>query len=155
METELFIRWYVNPIEKLKELPDGDGGFVAFMVALPLYDRYIVAKLKLDNKSTNPESVNAEMAKDLHLSTGEQKVFWGMFRNGFMHQAMPKDGNTKWITSSKFTEFPEFVTINKTPYVQIDPWKFVDRVLNLFMEDQRLISASESFPLASIFSIPK
>lgn len=32
----LFERWYVRPIEKLKELPDGDGRFAALMIALPL-----------------------------------------------------------------------------------------------------------------------
>lgn len=155
METELFVRWYVNPIKKLKELPNGDGGFAAFMIALPLYERYIIAKLKLDGKSTDKETISEEMSTDLQISAGEQSVFWDLFRNGFAHQAMPKAGKTSWLTSSEFTEFPEFKTTNEQNYICIDPWKFADRVLNLFMLDHRLIIASDSFPLASIFSIPK
>ena len=125
------------------------------MIAMPLYERYIISKLKLKNKSTDEESVRNEIASDLNLTDGQRAVFWDMFRNGFMHEAMPKDGKTLWATSSEFTELPEFKTINGHDYICIDPWKFADRVLNKFIDDHRLITASESFPLASIFALPK
>lgn len=155
MPIELFNRWYVEPINKLRELPNGDGGFAAFMIALPLYERYTVAKLKLDHKPTNDEDIYAEMANDLHLTDGQRRVFWAIFRIGFMHEAMPQGGKTQWITSAEFTAFPEFVTIEGQNYIRIDPWKFTDRVLSMFIEDHRRITASDSFPLPSIFSIPK
>lgn len=152
---ELFRRWYVNPIVKLKELPDGDGGFAAFMIALPLYERYIDAKLKLENKPTDNDSKLNEIAIDLKLNLEESIIFKSVFRAGFMHQAMPKTGKTKWITHDKYKAIPEFKTINGINYVCINPWKFADRVLNKFISDHRLITVSESFPLASIFSLPK
>ena len=125
------------------------------MIALPLYERYIIAKLKLDGKSANKETISEEMSTDLQISAEEQNVFWDLFRNGFAHQAMPKAGKTDWLTSSEFTEFPEFRNTKGNNYICIDPWKFADRVLNMFMEDQRTITASDSFPLASISLLPK
>jgi len=35
-----FNGWFVEPIEKLKELPEGDGGFLALSAALFLCERY-------------------------------------------------------------------------------------------------------------------
>lgn len=152
---ELFTRWFINPIEKLKELPKGDGGFVAMMVAIPLYERYIKAKLKLENIISNEKNINIEIEKDLKLTPDQRKIFWNTFRVGFMHQAMPKSGKTHWRTCSEFKALPEFKIINNQTYICIDPWKFTERVFNKFISDHRLITASDSFPFASIFSIPK
>jgi hypothetical protein len=155
MSIDLFNRWFTEPINILKKLPNGDGGFAAFMISIPLYERYIISKLKLENKLTDDKNIRNEIANDLNLTDGQRTVFWDMFRNGLMHEAMPKDGKTLWITSSKFTELPEFKTISGHDYVCIDPWKFADRVLSKFTSDHRLITASESFPFASIFALPK
>jgi hypothetical protein len=48
----------------------------------------------------------------------------------------------------------EFVQSTGSPCVCIDPWKFADRVLNAFLADPRLITISESFPLASVSAVP-
>lgn len=146
----LFERWYVRPIEKLKELPDGDGGFAALMLTLPLYERLIVGRLKLDNRPTDEEAVRAEMGSDLHLTDDQQRRFWAVLRIGFMHQAMGQNGRTKWLTSHTFTERPEFRVVRGTPTICLDPWKFADRVLREFQRRPELITASESFPLADI-----
>jgi hypothetical protein len=153
MPIERFTRWYRNPITKLKELPNGDGGFAAFIIALPLYERYIVSKLKLEGKETNQDSIKTEISADLNLTDDQRKIFWEMFRNGFLHGAMPKDGRTQWLTSAEFTAYPEFKTIEDRNYVCIDPWKFADRILDEYYNNTDLITASESFPLASIFTL--
>jgi len=152
--SEFFNRWYVQSIAKLKELPNGDGAFAALMIAMPLYERYIVAKLKLAGTETSDSNVKQEIADDLRLEAHKRSIFWDMFRNGFMHQAMAKDGNTKWMVSDTFGELPEFKEIDGVNYILLDPWKFADRVLAKYKADPRLITASESFPLASIFSLP-
>jgi len=95
MSIELFNRWYIEPINKLKELPNGDGGFAAFMITIPLYERYITSKLKLENKPTEDTDIRTEMANDLHLTDGQRSVFWAIFRIGFTHGAMPQSGKTK------------------------------------------------------------
>ncbi|MGP8153210.1 MAG: hypothetical protein ACLQBQ_03565 [Smithella sp.] len=37
---EQFDGWFVKPIEKLKEIPESDGGFLAMPTALFLSERY-------------------------------------------------------------------------------------------------------------------
>lgn len=151
---ELFQRWFVIPISKLKELPNGDGGFVAFISALALYERLVVAKLKVQNQTSEPEKVKQVMAKDLGLSPKEQAIFWDMFRNGLLHHAMPKAGKTSWIFHDTFGASPTFQFLDNAAFICIDPWKFTDWVLGEFLANPNLIIASESFPLPSILPIP-
>jgi hypothetical protein len=148
---ERFEGWYARPIEKLSELPEGDGAFAALMIAMPLYERYIVAKLKLAGSGTSDDEVRDEMGKDLVLDAGKRSVFWSVFRSGFTHQAMGRDGKTKWLVSHTFSELPTFQTIDGHQYVCLDPWKFAERLLNKFRADEQLITASDSFPLADVF----
>ena len=150
---ELFERWFGRPVEKLRELPNGDGGFAALMIAIPLYERFIVGKLKLEGSPTGPDEMKEAIGADLKLQDRERSTFWDMFRNGFMHHGMARDGKTKWAVSHRFGELPEFKEIRGETIVCFDPWKFADRVLNAFRVDPRLITASDSFPLASIFEL--
>jgi hypothetical protein len=149
-----FRLWFVEPIEKLKELPSGAGGFIAFMVGLALYERLIVAKLKVENNSTAELFVQQAMADDLKLTNQQQRIFWDMLRNGLLHQAMPKAGKTCCFFHHTFTGYPEFKMQNEALIICIDPWKFTDRVLGDFISNPSLIIASGSYPLASIVPIP-
>lgn len=152
--VENFRLWFVEPIEKLKELPDGAGGFIAFMVGLALYERLIIAKLKLDNHPTDDAAVQKAMTDDLRLTDLQRRIFWDMLRNGLLHQAMPKIGKTNCIFHHIFSGYPEFRTLDSSPVICIDPWKFTDRVIKEFLSDTSLISASDSYPLAHIAPIP-
>jgi hypothetical protein len=46
------------------------------MVAPPLYERYIIGKLKLDGKSTSEEDIRSEIAADLRLDDRQRSIFW-------------------------------------------------------------------------------
>lgn len=151
---ERFKGWYVRAVQKLKELPEGDGAFAALMIALPLYERLIKAKLKLAGKSTTDEDFAAAVADDFGLSGANRSVFWSAFRVGFMHQAMGKAGRTPWLVNGGFGAIPEFREIEGKRCVCIDPWKFADRVFEGFLESPELITASESFPLAGVRAFP-
>lgn len=151
---ELFERWFGRSIEKLAELPNGDGAFAALMISLPLYDRFIHAKLKLEGRPATDAFVQGEIEADLGLTDHQRRVFWAMFRNGFMHQGMAKDGKTKWVISHVYGALPVFRTIAGQEVICLDPWKFTDRVLAKFRADHRLITASESFPWPGIFILP-
>lgn len=105
---ERFNGWYVRAVQKLKELPEGDGAFAALMIALPLYERLIKARLKLAGESTADEDVASAIAEDLGLKGADRSVFWSAFRIGFMHQAMGKAGRTPWLVSGGFGAVPEF-----------------------------------------------
>lgn len=151
--SERFEGWFVQPIEKLAELPEGDGAFAALMIALPLYERYIVAKLKLAGQPAGDKEKQAEMSADLGLDDNKRKKFWAIFRVGFTHQGMGQHGQTRWIVSHTYDEVPQFHTINGCDCVCLDPWKFARRVLQKYSDDPRLIVASESFPLADVFFV--
>lgn len=151
---ERFEGWFIKPIEKLQELNNGDGGFAALMIAIPLYERYISGKLKLAGRPVSDENRMAEIAVDLNLDDYKRRIFWDIFRIGFMHQAMPKAGKTGWVVSQIYGALPEFKTQGDRLYICLDPWKFAARLLNKFKEDPRLINTSESFPLADVFLVP-
>lgn len=125
------------------------------MAVLPLYERYIVAKLKHEGADTSDENQRAEISADLNLDDRQRAVFWATFRVGLCHQAMPQDGRTKWVVSSEYGALPEFAEENGTDYVKLDPWKFAERVLQKYENEPHLITVSESFPLASIFRMPE
>ncbi len=150
---ERFNGWFASAIDKLKELPEGDGAFAALMIALPLYERYIIAKLKLSEQATEEEEIRREMGADLQLNDQDRRVFWAMFRTGFMHQAMVQSGRTQWLVSHHFEALPSIRIFHGVECVCMDPWKFADRVVKLFRSDPRLITASDSFPLADVFSV--
>lgn len=149
----LFDRWFEQAVRKLDELPNGDGGFAAFMVGLALYERLIVAEQKLAKRDSSPEAVNAAMAADLGLTGREQAIFWSVFRAGLLHQGMPQAGNTSWLFRHTFAATPTFGEYDGQPVVCIDPWKFTRRVLRRFHESPSKIIASESFPLGSVFPL--
>jgi hypothetical protein len=151
--VNLFNRWLVEPIERLKAIPNGDGAFVAFMVALPLYERLTVARLKLANQPTGEDEIRAAMSGDIGLDPRERSIFWEMFRNGLLHHAMPKAGKTSWLFEDSFSAIPQFKTFGGNPVVCINPWKSADRVFREFLADPQLIVASESFPMGSIFGM--
>lgn len=151
---ERFKGWYVRPVEKLKDLPEGDGAFAALMIVLPLYERLIKARLKVADKPTGDEDVASAVGDDLGLRGSDRRVFWSAFRVGFMHQAMGKAGRTPWLVSDSFGAVPEFRDINGARCVCLDPWKFADRVLGSFLDAPELITASESFPLAAVQAFP-
>ena len=115
---ERFNGWFVEPIEKLKELPEGDGGFLALSAALFLCERYYRALAKIHCGRGDDETFKIEAAKDLGLSLDEFKCFWMVFRNGTQHQGIPRkyvDNNKVeyvWQIYDGFDAIPEFYKIN-------------------------------------------
>jgi hypothetical protein len=90
------------------------------------------------------------MQDDLNLSSHERSVFWDIFRNGLLHQALPKIGKTKYWFSHEYSGYPKFIEKEGSKYICIDPWKFTDRVINEYQLNPGLILESDSFPLPLI-----
>lgn len=153
-DLHFFGIWFVDPIEKLKELPGGNGGFVAMMVGLALYERLIVAKLKQKGKDATLENQNSLMAKDLGISENQVAVFWDVFRNGLLHQAMPKEGKTKYVFNNSFGGHPVFKTYAEAEWICIDPWDFTSKVIQEFLDNPNLLGLSLSFPLTTTTYLP-
>jgi len=149
---DLFHRWFVAPIAQLRKLDKGDGAFCALTTVLPLYERAIVARLKLRGDATTDDAIKTEVESDLQIPANVRARFWAIFRNGFMHQGMGLDGPTKWRISSGagYTHSPQLQVHDGVSYVCIDPWEFADHVLAMYQAQPALITASESFPFATI-----
>lgn len=149
-KIRLFQIWYVEPINLLETLPNGDGGWVVFIVGLALYERLINAQLKTNNQATDDVNKHKAICDDLGITEHQRSVFWSMCRNGLLHQAMPKIGSTSLWLRDEFSDKPEFQKIEGIEFICINPWKFTKRVLNDFLSAPELIDASDSNPLAII-----
>jgi hypothetical protein len=149
-----FRRWFVDAVAKLRELPKGDGGIAVFMITLPLVERAAVIRLKLGHEERTDTNIKNEVGQILGLTDdGQRRIFWDMFRNGFLHLGMPLAGKTRWQFSGSYTEKPIFNDINGDKFVCLDPWKFAVSILNLYSNDPRLITDSESAPFGDVFDV--
>src|SRR5690242_15479545 len=100
--ADLFEAWFIRPLNFLEENEKvgPNAGWVALMVALPLYERWIYAKLEtkrsLAGKKNGKRVFFEFMAKDLRLGSTEQAAkFWKTMRDGVLHRAMPKTGERR------------------------------------------------------------
>ncbi|MCH8493430.1 MAG: hypothetical protein LAT53_09385 [Idiomarina sp.] len=116
-----FERWFGNSIKQLQELSTKDGAAATLMISIPLYERFVIAKLKQDGNPADEATMRAEIGSDLNLDNGHRRVFLEMFRNGFTHQRMAKDGKAKWMVSHVFGATPEFKTIVGGQHICLDP----------------------------------
>src|SRR5258708_27465715 len=95
ISTDQRFQWWYRDIftylEKTKEIPLGNGAIAALMMVLPLYERYLTVELQKDptyvaaSQQLQSEKRFKLIAKDLHLSEQEAKLFWNVFRDGLCH----------------------------------------------------------------------
>ena len=152
---ERFDGWFVNPIEKLKELPEGDGGFLALSAALFLCERYYRALTETLYGKRDDETFKIEAAKDLGLSLDDFKLFWVVYRHGIQHQGTPKkyvDKNKMkyiWQIADEFNAIPEIYKINAYKReIRLNVWKFADLIIKKFKTNPEVFqkAVSNTFP---------
>lgn len=154
---ERFYGWFILPIEKLKELPEGDGGFLALSAALFLCERYYRALTNtLHEKGIrDDETFKIEAAKDFRLSLDDFKCFWIVYRNGIQHQGTPKkyiDKNgIKYFSqiSDEFNAIPEIYKLNAYKrLIRLSVWKFADFIIDKFKTNPAVFrkAISHTFP---------
>lgn len=154
----LFARWYREPLRKLKEIPNGDGGFVALIVSCVLYERYAAALLTQQGKKADQVAIVGQLASDFYVCEDTAEMFWDAIRNGLVHGAMPKvrsrDGKRlpRWHMSH---DVPRPMWLYRDDQgspvcLDIQPWLFMDRVLRLWERRRDLIECSPSFPWGQI-----
>lgn len=56
-ELKRFVRWFVVPFAKLKEIPDGDGAFLALSMGLFLCERYYKCEAKIQDEVGTRETL--------------------------------------------------------------------------------------------------
>lgn len=148
----LFNRWFKIPLIKLEEIDKGDGGFVVCATSFFLYERY--ASATKDNRGM---TVKQCFADDFMLNPIDADLVYETLRNGFLHQGMPflKTGQGKINISGwgAANEYPMF-EVDRTkvdPFIKFNPWKFRDKVLDLFEKNPQAISANTSALFGQIY----
>jgi len=152
---ERFDGWFVKPIEKLKELPEGDGGFLALSAALFLCERYYRASTDTLSDKRDDETFKIAAAKDLELSPDDFKLFWIVYRHGIQHQGTPQkyiDKNKMkyiWQIADEFNGIPEIYKINAYKReIRLSVWKFANLIINKFRNNPSVFqkAVSHTFP---------
>ncbi|KQC10043.1 MAG: hypothetical protein APR62_02235 [Smithella sp. SDB] len=153
---ERFDGWFIKPIEKLKEMPEGDGGFLALSAALFLCERYYRALTDTLNGKRDDEKFKIAAAKDLGLSLEDFNCFWIVYRNGVQHQGTPKKYIDKknqikyfFHIDDEFSGIPEIHKINSYKReIRLNVWKFADLIINKFKTNEAVFrkAVSRTFP---------
>jgi hypothetical protein len=154
---ETFRRWFCTPLRELEKLPDGDGAFVALAVSCFLYERYATAILKESGTTADDAAKRKQLASDFGVDLRTAEAFWDVIRNGFLHQGMGKqvDRGVVLPSWSVSESYPVLVLDAGTPgHLRVQPWRFRDRVLELWKSRHDLIEANSSFPWATISKRP-
>jgi len=157
---ELFNRWYVEPLEAVKSLPEAKGGFVALAVSCFLYERYAIAVIKSSGAKADKEGKIKQLATDFSISEKTASYFWDVIRNGLLHAGMPKqkqndDKNLpRWAFQQSFSLPIELITYRSELILKVHPFLFADRVIELWEDNIQLIENNDSFPWASIGPLP-
>jgi len=158
--VKLFERWYVRPLRELERLPEGDGGFVVLATCCFLYERYAKAHLQDAEEKASTENVIARCAVDFGVQCDVAEAFWYVIRNGLLHGGMPKARDNRsqtslpaWRIHGSFETAINLMPRNGKAELQIQPWLFRDRVLELFHTRPDLIAYDGNFPWGAVIKL--
>ena len=140
---ERFDGWFLKPVEKLKECPDGDGAFLAMSTALFLCERYYRTITNTHEGIKDDLSFKIEAAKDLGVAQFEFDIFWTVFRHGVQHQGMPKiykDRTSgiqyRWNIGFAYDALPLFLPTEPSLQVIVfNPWAFMDLISQKYRDN--------------------
>jgi hypothetical protein len=162
-DGEKFERWFVKPLRDLESLPEGDGAFIALATSCYLYERYAKAIViektgkGFDKKLTLQER-NERLTEDFAIDKDTAVAFWNVIRNGLLHHGMPKvPKGTKRAPKCRFHHsYPKAITLCQHSdgkwWLEVQPWKFMDRVIELCQSNLELITTFPGVPWATIES---
>lgn len=155
----LFVRWFVAPLQVLRKMPYGDGGFVALSTACYLWERYAIAVLKDKGLTPDPENRIQRLMRDFEVEEEPARVFWNVIRNGLNHQGMPMRKRQKhfaeWDFRASYRMAIRLVETRRGPLLQVQPWLFAERVVALWTARPDLLTSSTSFPWASVYGVAR
>lgn len=146
-----FESWYIKPLSILESIPYGDGAFIALATSCFLYERYADA---VQNSVTN------QLMIDFGIDQETAIIFWNVMRNGILHTGMPKQKDrSKSLPHWRFQhEFIQPIKLHKvnnlSAELQVQPWLFMNKVIDLWQKNLRLLDDNNSFPWAKIIPSP-
>lgn len=158
IDYDRFNLWYIQPLRFLESMPHGQGGFVALATACFLFERYAIATLIATGEKSDRSGILRIIELDFHVNNATAEAFWDVIRDGLLHQGMPlqmKYG--KPLPRFAFHHLYPTISleeINGEKWLKVQPWKFMDKVLNLWELNFELLQKSGSFPWANIGLVP-
>ena len=138
-EEQKFIKWCKKPLDIIKNIPDGDGGFIALVYACHLYEKYVAIKLNKKEPSTN-DIVNL-MIIDFGITKSVAKNFWKLMRHGISHEAFPKN-TKKWSMVNAILPITELVipgSKDNQTSINVVPFLFIEKVIGIFTPNFKLL----------------
>jgi len=157
-DHELFMLWFAEPLRALEKMPSGQGGFVALATACSLYERYAKASLSKRGMAADRPNLIGQLGIDFSVDGATADAFWAVIRDGILHQAMPVQKKRsaplpRWAFHHNYPVM-SLEEINGEQFLKVQPWKFMDRVLELWEANFSLLGTSGSFPWATIGPVP-
>jgi hypothetical protein len=167
---QLFDKWFVRPLEILKETYGADAGFVALGISCPLYERYVMAvykdspyaevQLKCSAQDKGDKNLNRiwkALMIDFEVDEKTAKAFWDIIRNGLLHGGMPKGESAlpKYYLAAKLPKPIQMRECEGEDGLGVNHWLFADRVVALWRENIERIESSKAFPWMNIGVLPK
>lgn len=153
---ELFDRWYFKPLETLRSISKGDGGFIALAISCFLCERYATAILKESGQKGGETNIVRQFMRDFGTDQDTAQAFWKVMRHGLLHQGMPLQQEhgeptlPRWHFSGRFSRPVELFSHSGGQVLRVQPWLVVDRVVQLCQENLVLFAGNDSFPWADI-----
>ena len=177
---ERFRMWFERPFIFLehgrkKDDLEWNGAYIALSIGFFLCERYYRIKMGTTESISKKEKEKKEnegyddrfkhaAAAALGISPGEFIDFWLVFRNGIQHQGMPKRLRIKnekeevvrvyghaisvepgFEASPKKEKFADYILIS------VNPWKFTQKMMDNFLNDQESLKIGFEHALAEIY----
>lgn len=139
-DEQKFIKWCKNPLKTIKNIPNGDGGFIALVYACHLYEKYVA--IKLNKKEPTINNIVTFLVNDFRIKRSVAKDFWILMRHGISHEAFPKN-TKKWSIVNAKLPITELVIPEgkyKQTSVNVVPFLFIEKVIGIFEADPKLMS---------------
>ncbi|MCW0218551.1 MAG: hypothetical protein OJI67_09540 [Prosthecobacter sp.] len=164
-------RWFDQPLKAMEDpnfIPEGNGAIIALMAVFPLYERYIKHQcIQSGFHKDNYDALKQFRARDLGLSdnpTTDADQFWNVFRDGLGHFGMPFEDSTKarendWelpkiYLGGECGHLPKFIVNEKNErVVTLNPWGFVQFVLDKYRADPNLLAQNPDSPLLPLLLV--
>ena len=123
-----------------------------------LYERYAIATLDKRGLKTMKPNILQQLSDDFSVEYETAESFWDVVRDGLLHQAMPlgeKYGKAlpRYVSHHAYPTM-SLETIDGIRWLKVQPWKFMDKVLELWDQNFELLRQSGSFPWAIIGDVP-
>ena len=154
--------WYEEPLAELAKFKRGNGGILALIVVMPLYERAYNFE---DSKSNVPDGRAKWVKDDLGLKSDlEAKLFWNVFRDGFCHfgsalevshnKRLEGEDIPKISLDGKHPDLPVFEDIDGKSIIKLNPWGLVSHVLRKYHGQTELLEYARA-PLLPLHYLVK